>query len=280
MQKTVDVPQVRFLDRAVDVPVVMQRQVPQEQIQEHLGEETDVLVSRVTEKITEVVKDMPREHVQGNTVEQSVEVTDPLIQEETVEVIPLTQQNQTPGRVRDEIAEEKDDDEESYEQFGKRLKLGIHKSFTDRAEVAKLLRNNTSKSVDEQTNFKGDIGRMKEGQHDIYYITGESIAVVFSSSFQEYWRKKGYEVLYMADPVDQFAVQQLKEFDGKTVKFTPEDRFDLGDHDEKNKFEALKAQFKPLTKLREIVSDGIVELPCVPTTSEYGWSAKMERIAQ
>ena len=64
---------------------------------------------------------------------------------------------------------------------------------------------------------------MKEGQHDIYYITGESIAVVFPSSFQKYWRKKGYEVLYMADPVDKFAVQQLKEFDGKTVKFTPED---------------------------------------------------------
>ena len=107
MQKTVDVTQVRFLDRVVDVPVVMQRQVPQEQIQERLGEETDVPVSRVTEKITEVVKHMPREHVQGNTVEQSVEVTDPLIQEETVVVIPLTQQNQTPGRARDEIAKKK-----------------------------------------------------------------------------------------------------------------------------------------------------------------------------
>ena len=96
-------------------------------------------------------------------------------------------------------------------------------------------------------------------------------------------RKKGYEVLYMADPVDEFAVQQLKEFDGKTVKFTPEDRFDRGDHEE------LKAQFKPLTKFSEVVGDKfdrvvvidrLVEVPCVLTTSEYGWSASMERSAQ
>ena len=170
VRKTEEGSLVRLLDRVLDVPVVMQRQahcatMPQERILERIVEETDVPVSRVTERITEVVKHMPREHVQGNTVEQSVDVTDPLIQEETVEVIPPTRQNQTPGRVHDEIVEKKDDYKKSFEQFYKRLKLGIHKSFVDRAEISELLRFNTSKSGDEQTNLKGDIGRMKEGQH-------------------------------------------------------------------------------------------------------------------
>ena len=94
----------------------------------------------------------------------------------------------------------------------------------------------------------------------------------------------------MADPVDEFAVQQSKEVDGKTVKFTPEDRFDLGDHDEKNKFEELKVEFKSLMRLlKELIgdqvekvsmSDRIVDLPCAPTTSKYGWSANMQRITQ
>ena len=131
---------------------------------------------------------------------------------------------------------------------------------------------------------------MKEGQHDICHITDESIAVVSSSSFRENLRKKSCEVLYMDDPVDEFAVQQSKEFDGKTVKFTPEDRFDLGDHDEKNKLEELKAEFKSLMRLlKEVIGDQVekvsmsgrtVDLPCAPTTSKYGWSANMQRITQ
>ena len=90
--------------------------------------------------------------------------------------------------------------------------------------------------------------------------------------------------------MDEFAVQQSKEFDGKTVKFTPEDRFDLGDHDEKNKLEELKAEFKSLMRLlKEVIGDQfekvsmserIVVLPCAPTTSKYGWSANMQRITQ
>ena len=77
---------------------------------------------------------------------------------------------------------------------------------------------------------------MKEGQNDIYYITGESIAVV-PSPFLENLRKKGLEVLYMVDPVDEYAVQQLKEFDGKKLKSTTKEGLDIGDEDEKKKFE-------------------------------------------
>ena len=88
-----------------------------------------------------------------------------------------------------------------------------------------------------------------EGQNDIYYITGESIAAVSSSPFLETLRKKGLEVLYMTDPIDEYSVQQLKEFDGKKLKSTTKEGLDLEDEDEKKKLEEMKAEFEPLTKL-------------------------------
>jgi molecular chaperone HtpG len=109
-----------------------------------------------------------------------------------------------------EISEKKDDYKKFYEQFSKNIKLGIHEDSTNRMKVAELLRYHTSKSGDEQISFKEYVDRMKEGQNDIYYITGESIACVSSSPFLEALRKKGLEVLYMVDPVDVYAVQQLK----------------------------------------------------------------------
>jgi len=96
-----------------------------------------------------------------------------------------------------EIAEKKDDYKKFYEQFGKCLKLGIHEDSTNRAKIAELLRYQTSKSGDESISLKEYVDRMKEGQNDIYYITGESVAQVSSSPFLENLRKKGLEVLYM-----------------------------------------------------------------------------------
>merc|ERR1712225_41149 len=187
-----------------------------------------------------------------------------------------------------EISEKKDDYKKFYEQFSKNLKLGIHEDSTNRAKIAELLRFNTSKSGDEQISLKEYVDRMKEGQNDIYYITGESVAAVSSSPFLESLRKKGFEVLYMVDPIDEYCVQQLKEFDGKKLKSTTKEGLDIADEDEKKKLEELKAEFEPLTKLMKevlgdkvekvVVSDRIVDSPCVLTTSEYGWSANMERI--
>ena len=77
-----------------------------------------------------------------------------------------------------------------------------------------------SKPGDEQISFEEYVDRMREGQNDAYYITGESTTVVSSSSFRENLRKKGCEVLYMADPVDEFAVQQPKESDGTKPRST------------------------------------------------------------
>merc|ERR1719189_1579167 len=187
-----------------------------------------------------------------------------------------------------EIAEKKDDYKKFYEQFGKCLKLGVHEDSTNRTKIAELLRFHTSKSGDEQISLKEYVDRMKEGQNDIFYITGESITAVSSSPFLENLRKKGLEVMYLVDPVDEYAVQQLKEFDGKKLKSTTKEGLDIEDEDEKKKLEELKAEFEPLTKLMKevlgdktekvVVSGRMAESPCVLVTSEHGWTANMERI--
>merc|ERR1711964_895558 len=129
------------------------------------------------------------------------------------------------------------------------LKLGVHEDSTNRNKIADLLRYQTSKSGDESISFKEYCDRMKEGQNDIYYVTGESVQQVSSSPFIETLRKKGLEVLYMTDPIDEYAVQQLKEYDGKKLKSVTKEGLDLDTEEEKKKFEELKADFEPLCRL-------------------------------
>merc|ERR1712010_339451 len=187
-----------------------------------------------------------------------------------------------------EITEKADDYKKFYEQFGKNIKLGIHEDSTNRAKLADLLRFQTSKSGDESISLKEYCDRMKEGQNDIYYITGESIQGVSSSPFIETLRKKGIEVIYMVDPIDEYCVQQLKEYDGKKLKSVTKEGLDLDTEEEKKKTEELKAEYEPLCKLiKEVLGDKvekvligtrIADSPVVLVTSEHGWSANMERI--
>merc|ERR1712139_659970 len=168
------------------------------------------------------------------------------------------------------------------------LKLGIHEDSTNRAKLAELMRFQTSKSGDDLVSLKEYCDRMKEGQSDIYYITGESLASVANSPFIETLKKKGLEVVYMCDPIDEYCVQQLKEFDGKKLKSVTKEGLDLEDEEEKKTLEEQKAEYETLCKLikevladkveKVIVSNRVVESPCVLVTSEYGWSANMERI--
>merc|ERR1712150_394220 len=119
--------------------------------------------------------------------------------------------------------------------------------------------------------------------------TGESIAAVSSSPFLETLRKKGLEVLYMVDPIDEYAVQQLKEFDGKKLISATKEGLEMAeDEDEKKKFEEAKAKTEGLCKLMKevlddkvekvVVSNRLADSPCVLVTGEFGWSANMERI--
>merc|ERR1712027_195744 len=116
----------------------------------------------------------------------------------------------------EEIGEDKDNFKKFYEQFSKNIKLGIHEDSQNRKKLSEFLRYKTS-AQDEVTSFKDYVSRMKDNQKDIYYITGASIEAVKNSSFVEQLVKRGFEVLYMVDPIDEYCVQQLKEYDGKNL---------------------------------------------------------------
>ena len=143
--------------------------------------------------------------------------------------------------------------------------------------------------IRDRTSLKDYVTRMKEGQKDIYYITGESKKAVENSPFIEKLKKRGYEVLFMTDPIDEYAVQQLKEYDGKKLVSCTKEGLELDEtEEEKKQKEEVKAQYENLCTLIKdilgdkiekcIVSDRVVDSPCVLVTGEYGWSANMERI--
>ena len=188
-----------------------------------------------------------------------------------------------------QIAENAEDFKKFYEQFSKNLKLGIHEDATNRAKLAELLRYYSSKSGEEMVSFKQYIERMQPKQKYIYYITGESKSVVAASPFIEKLKEKGIEVLYLTDPIDEYCIQQLKDFDGKQLKCCSKEGLDLEDTEEEKKaFEELKTQYEPVCKkIKEIldnkvekvvVGERLDESPCVLVTSEFGWTANMERI--
>merc|ERR1711871_974948 len=188
-----------------------------------------------------------------------------------------------------DIAEDKEDYKKFYEHFSKNLKLGVHEDSGNRAKLAELLRYKSTKSGDDLTSLKEYVGRMQENQPGIYYITGESKKVVETSPFLEKLKKKGYEVLYMTDPIDEYCVQQLKEYDDKKLICATKEGLKMEEtEDEKKAFEEEKAKTEGLYKLMKevlddkvekvVVSNRIVDSPCCLVTGEYGWTANMERI--
>merc|ERR1712183_589686 len=171
----------------------------------------------------------------------------------------------------EEIAEDKDSFKKFYEQFGKNLKLGIHEDSTNRKKLAGHLRFATSASGDEMCSLADYVSRMKENQKDIYYITGESKDVVGSSSFVERLKKRGLEVVYTTEPIDEYVVQQLKEFDGKNLVSVTNEGLELPeDEEEKKKMEADKEKFEGLCK--------IMKAQALRDTSTMGYMAAKKHL--
>ncbi|XP_047168144.1 endoplasmin homolog [Vigna umbellata] len=175
-----------------------------------------------------------------------------------------------------------------WNEFGKSIKLGIIEDATNRNRLAKLLRFESTKSDGKLTSLDQYISRMKAGQKDIFYITGTSKEQLEKSPFLERLKKKNFEVIYFTDPVDEYLMQYLMDYEDKKFQNVSKEGLKLG-KDTKNK--ELKESFKDLTKWWKTalskdnvddvkISNRLDNTPCVVVTSKYGWSANMERIMQ
>ena len=189
----------------------------------------------------------------------------------------------------DELAENKEDYAKFYEHFSKNVKLGIHEDSQNRKKLAEFMRYYSTKSGEEMTSLKDYVTRMKEGQTELFYITGESKGKLENSPFIEQCRKRGYEVLLMTDPIDEYAMQQLKEYEDKKFRCVTKEGLKFEDtEEEKKKAEEEKAAYETLCKTMKdilgdkvekvMLSDRLAQAPCCLVTSEYGWSAHMEQI--
>ena len=178
-----------------------------------------------------------------------------------------------------------------YAEFGAVLKEGLGEDFGNRERIAKLLRFASTASDSASVSLADYKARMKEGQDAIYYVTADTQAAAAHSPQLEIFRKKGIEVLYMTDRVDEWALNYLQEFDGTPLQSVAKGQVDLGklqDEAEKKAAEEAAETFKPvLAKLKEALKDKaqdvrvttrLVDSPACLVVSEGGMSLQLARL--
>uniref|UniRef100_A0A9J8CNG6 Endoplasmin n=1 Tax=Cyprinus carpio carpio TaxID=630221 RepID=A0A9J8CNG6_CYPCA len=187
------------------------------------------------------------------------------------------------------IAEEQYNDK-FWKEFGTNIKLGVIEDHSNRTRLAKLLRFQTSHSDTTLSSLEQYVERMKEKQDKIYFMAGTSRKEAESSPFVERLLKKGYEVVYLTEPVDEYCIQALPEFDGKRFQNVAKEGVKFDESDKaKEKRETLEKDFEPLTTWmkekalkdnieKAVLSQRLTKSPCALVASQYGWSGNMERI--
>ena len=178
-----------------------------------------------------------------------------------------------------------------YEQYSKHIKLGVHEDTTNRNKLAGLLRYETSRSDGDLISLDEYIENMKEGQTNIYYMTSDSIKSIQNSPFLDYFKSKEYEVLFLVDPLDEYITQQLRDYKEKKLLCITKENVDLNANDaEKQEHEKNNTEFKGVCDYiksvlsdeveKVVVSNRLEKYPFLLSTSEFGWTANMQRIAK
>ena len=173
-----------------------------------------------------------------------------------------------------------------YEQYSKQIKLGVHEDTTNRVKLASLLRYESSKSNGDLISLDEYIENLKSEQTNIYYMTADSVKSIESSPFLDYFKSKDYEVLYMVDPLDEYITQQLKDYKDKKLICITKENIDLPNNEDQEKY---NQEYKPVCDYfksilndqveKVIVSNRLVNYPCIISSSEYSWTSNMQRIA-
>lgn len=183
---------------------------------------------------------------------------------------------------------DKDDMEKFWKEYSTNVKLGVIEDPANRTRLAKLLHFQTSYKSGTTTTLADYVSRMKPKQNQIFYIAGASRKEVESSPFVERLLKKGYEVLYLVEPVDEYCLSSLPEFEGKVFQNIAKEGFNLPE--DQKKMDTLKTKFETLTKwlsetalkdkiAKAQVSERLTESPCALVASMFGWTGNMERLA-
>jgi molecular chaperone HtpG len=147
-----------------------------------------------------------------------------------------------------------------WDQFGRALKEGVGEDYDNRDRIVSLLLFQSSNDPEKLTTLKEYVERMKEGQNEIYYLTGESRSVVENSPHLEAAKEKGYEVLYLVEPVDELFVQSLMDFEGKRLKSLGKGAINLGSEEEQKKAqEELKQKEEETAGMLQLLQKALDE---------------------
>ena len=263
-----------------DLPLnVSREQLSQDKVLKVMGK-------KIVRKAIEMIKKLAEE----GEVKEAAEEKE--ASEEQAEATETTTEATTEQTEQTETKTEEDNANyiELWEQFGKSLKIGVIEDSANRNKLARLLRYKSSLSEGKWTSLEHYVERMKDWQKQIYYVSGDSVEKVESSMFLDAFKKRGVEVLYFTEPIDEYVAQNLREYSGKSLQDITKEGVEFGDEKERAKKlqKEYESRFEVLTSwMKELLGDKVdkVEVtttletaPAVLSTSKYGYSATMERI--